>query len=508
MKIFKDLFPLEDRWGKDGVFTPTNIVKDMIDLLPDSIWKPESTFIDISCKTGAFLVEIYTRLDTELSKLDEYKDPVKRRSHILNNQLFGLALRNDESLFFSRRNVFGDPFSDNIDVINAGNNSYIDLVKQKQYSIIETQLKGKFGRMKFDVVVGNPPYNNDIYLDFVTLGHRLSTQYTLMITPAKWQAKTDGKPAGSKSPDKNVEFRTNIVPFMSKIVYYRDTHDIFDIGEPDGISYFLLNKSDNPYKMVKCICSKNKSLESDWEIHDEKEVVLLPRKILNVLGKMGQLGEDSFKQSKYVKNTDTGESGIMGQLGFKRFTYTSEQDRGEKLKQAGYVEVMQGEKICGYKSIKELFTTDRLDKYKCIESCMLVQGSNSPFDKISGKALGSNLIMIIGPYQVPKGSFQILKYFDNKDEALSFKSFINSKTMSFCQFLGVCGSTMTKEFFRFIPNPNDWSVTYVDSPHSNTTPDEKGYYEYNGVKYCSLYARYKLSADDISIIESIIKKRS
>lgn len=241
MEIFKDLFPLEDRWGKDGVFTPTNIVKDMVDLLPDSIWNPESTFIDISCKTGAFLAEIYTRLDTELSELDEYKDPVKRRSHILNNQLFGLALRNDESLFFSRRNVFGDPFSDNIDVIDAGNSSYLDLVKQKYYDTIETQLKGKFGRMKFDVVVGNPPYNNDIYLDFVTLGHHLSTQYTLMITPAKWQAKTDGKPAGSSTVDKNKEFRKNIVPFMGKIVNYRNAPELFKIAEWGG--YATMNQT-------------------------------------------------------------------------------------------------------------------------------------------------------------------------------------------------------------------------------------------------------------------------
>lgn len=506
MKIFKDLFPLEDRWGKDGVFTPTNIVKDMIDLLPDSIWNPESTFIDISCKTGAFLAEIYTRLDTELSKLDEYKDPVKRRSHILNNQLFGLALRNDESLFFSRRNVFGDPFSDNIDVINAGNSSYLDLVKQKQYSIIETQLKGKFGRMKFDVVVGNPPYNNDIYLDFVTLGHHLSTQYTLMITPAKWQAKTDGKPAGSKSPDKNVKFRENIVPFMSKIVYYRDTTEIFNITDDGGISYYLMNKVNNPYKMVKCICSKNKSLESDWEIHDEKEVVLLPRKILNVLGKMGQLGEDSFKQSKYVKNVDTGESGIMGQLGFKRFTYTSEQDRGELLKQAGYVEIMQGSKVCGYKSIKELFTTDRLDKYKVITSCMWGGGvlTIGP----DGRVLGNNAIHVIGPYQVPKGSFPVLAYFDSGDIAKNFVSYLNTRAIRLLTYCGICGATLTKEFFRFVPNPNDWTVTYVDEPHQGVVPDEKGYYEYNGVRYCSLYARYKLSADDISIIESIIKKRS
>lgn len=506
MEIFKDLFPLEDRWGKDGVFTPTNTVKDMIDLIPDSIWNPDSTFIDISCKTGAFLAEIYTRLDTELSKLDEYKDPVKRRSHILNNQLFGLALRNDESLFFSRRNVFGDPFSDNIDVINAGNSSYLDLVKQRQYSIIETQLKGKFRRMKFDVVVGNPPYNNDIYLDFVTLGHRLSTQYTLMITPAKWQAKTDGKPAGSKSPDKNVVFRKNIVPFMSKIVYYRDTTEIFDITDDGGISYYLMNKVNNPYKMVKCICSKNKSLESDWEIHDEKEVVLLPRKILNVLGKMGQLGEDSFKQSKYVKNVDTGESGIMGQLGFKRFTYTSEQDRGEKLKQAGYVEIMQGSKVCGYKSISNLFTTDRLDKYKVTTSCMWGGGvlTIGP----DGRVLGNNAIHVIGPYQVPKGSFPVLVYFDSGDIAKNFVSYLNTRAIRLLTYCGICGATLTKEFFRFVPNPNDWTVTYVDEPHQGVVPDEKGYYEYNGVRYCSLYARYKLSADDISIIESIIKKRS
>lgn len=79
--------------------------------------------------------------------------------------------------------------------------------------------------------------------------------------------------------------------------------------------------------------------------------------------------------------------------------------------------------------------------------------------------------------------------------------------MSFSQFMGVCGATMTREFFRFVPNPNDWTVTYVDAPHPGVTPDEKGYYEHNGIKYCSLYARYGLTQDDISLIESVIKER-
>lgn len=218
---------------------------------------------------------------------------------------------------------------------------------------------------------------------------------------------------------------------------------------------------------------------------------------------MGQLGEESFKQSKYVKNVDTGESGIMGQLGFKRFTYTSEQDRGEKLKQAGYVEIMQGSKVCGYKSIKELFTTDRIEKYKVTTSCMA--GNIYLDDK--GKTLAIVPCNILKPYQVPKGSFPVIKYFETYRECENFKSFYESKLISFCFYFGACGSTLTREFFRFVPNPNDWTVTYVDAPHPGAEPDDRGYYEYNGVKYCSLYVRYKLSKEDIDIIESIIKAR-
>ena len=66
--------------------------------------------------------------------------------------------------------------------------------------------------MKPNLVIGNPPYDKDIYLDFVTQAHNLSQDSTVMITPAKWQAKS-GK--------KNDEFRQEVVPYMRDIVYYR-----------------------------------------------------------------------------------------------------------------------------------------------------------------------------------------------------------------------------------------------------------------------------------------------
>lgn len=53
--------------------------------------------------------------------------------------------------------------------LHAGGYSYDQLVKNKKVEYMKALIQEEFGRNMFDVVVGNPPYNNDIYLDFVTL---------------------------------------------------------------------------------------------------------------------------------------------------------------------------------------------------------------------------------------------------------------------------------------------------------------------------------------------------
>lgn len=482
------------------VFTRADVANNVLKLLkakPGVFSNPNYRFLDIYTKSGVFLLLIYSELMQGL--VEAIPDPEIRSQHILGKMIYGVS-PSVETALISRKTLYGDwSIQGNIKVITGYKND----TGKRTFSNISKEFNG----MKFDVVIGNPPYNNDMYLDFVALAHQLSSKYTCMITPAKWQAKTDGKPAGSKTPDKNEQFRKNIVPYMSDIVYYRDTKDLFDIAEPGGISIVLLDTHEHNTKNVELMCKRNIMFNTDsFEEHDESSVVLLSRKILGIIGKVGQLGE-GFKQSLYVKNTDHGESSIMGQLGLKVGEFSNYKDWGSKTKGDGYVELMQGEKVVGYKAVDELFTTVNLGKWKCIQSCMSVQGSSSPFSNDTGKALGSNLIMINKPYQVPKGSFQVLKCFDTGNEALSFKSYINSKLMSFLQFIASCGATVTKEFFRFVPDPNDWTCTYVDAPHPGVTPDSKGIYTLDGVKYCSLYARYNLDQDDINIIESVIKER-
>ena len=328
--------------------------------------------------------------------------------------------------------------------------------------------------MKFSLIIGNPPYNNDIYIDFVTDAHKLSSEFVCMITPAKWQAK---------GGEKNEQFRKAIVPYMSKILFYKDSHDIFSIQEWGGISCYLVDKSQKGNKVqIKTICNSNDNFNSNFEEHDELNPVLYSRKILQIIGKVGTLGE-GFKQSLYVKNTDSGESCIADTLGFKRQTFVHEQDRGEHKANSDYVEIMQGDQVCGYKNKKDLYTQLNIDKWKCI--CSIMPGSVSQFDQ-NGQVLGMIKISIIGPNQVPKGSFPVLKYFDSKKECYSFVSYCNTRLISFLFYLGVCGITLTKEFFRFIPDPVKYDHIFTDE---------------------ELYEKYGLTQDEINIIESVIKKR-
>lgn len=63
------------------VFTPSHIVKDMCNQVPDSVWNNiESTFLEPSCGNGNFLVEIYRR---KLAICKDEKDGLKALASIV-----------------------------------------------------------------------------------------------------------------------------------------------------------------------------------------------------------------------------------------------------------------------------------------------------------------------------------------------------------------------------------------------------------------------------------------
>jgi len=76
------------------VFTPVELVNEILDQLPIELWSnPTKTWLDNSCGEGAFLIQIKRRLMEGLKEWEP--DEAKREKHILENQIYGVELQED-----------------------------------------------------------------------------------------------------------------------------------------------------------------------------------------------------------------------------------------------------------------------------------------------------------------------------------------------------------------------------------------------------------------------------
>lgn len=310
--------------------------------------------------------------------------------------------------------------------------------------------------MDFNAVIGNPPYNNDIYIDFVTVGMSLSSVYCVMITPAKWQAK---------GGIKNEDFRNNIVPYMRNIVYYKYSRDIFDIWEQDGISYYLIDKVKHSNWLIAGKCS-NKAFE--WDEYKSDDYVLLSKIHKEII-------------NKALRNEQRLINGLEDHIKYCEIAYA-----GEKTQlNDNYIEMISGNRVFGYIDKNKLITKHNLDKFKITNALMV--GFWIAFDKKYNKTLGIVDYNIVYPNQVPTGSYPVIKYFDTEEEAKSFKSYMATKIIAFLFYCGICANTINLKFYRYIPDPGSFDHVFTD--------DE-------------LYQKYNLTDEEITIIESVIKERN
>lgn len=433
MDIVGMLYP-DGRMGTTNyIYTPENIVDAMVDMLPDDFWTPDVKVLDIFCKSGRFLRAMYNKLYNSPYLAD--MDASKRKNHILNEQIYGLT-DDFTCLMLSERMLYGYAQYGKKNIKMIDNMQTIIKDSEKFIGTVE----GNFENMKFDLVIGNPPYNNDLYLDFVTVAQHLSSKYTVMITPAKWQAK------GGK---KNEDFRKNVVPYMSKIVYYPDTLDVFAIADACGISYYLIDSKEHDICEIHNKCAMKKEFNSieNRSILSGQSLWNIGNEIVERIGKQSPFRvEEVHDRKKHTVSINT-QSSLM---------------RGFAIKEQ-----------------------DEYGKWKIRQD--LVGKGGAIFDK-DGKAVVIGKITILDANSSNvSGTSKCIFTSDNENEIKSFISYINTKLVAFLMLITLNGLTViNNETFRFVPAPEAFDHIFTDQ---------------------ELYEKYNLTAEEINIIESVIKER-
>lgn len=450
------------------IVTPTKVVKAMVDLLPEEVWNSETRFLDLACKGGEYLREVYDRLmETEIIQA-KFPDAIERSNHILLNQIYGIAL-SPVSVERTKKKLLG--CGANIRIISNYTNKMRGLNlgsksdgKQKN---IKDIIEEEFGAdMKFDVVIGNPPYQEStgsglnesggkaLFDKFISKGVDISNRIVCMITPTKWIA-------GNQSDFVNLRAKLLEGNHMVKMVDYMNAKDIFPGRSiAGGVSYFLYDKKRTAQTEFTTVLGD--AYTHERELNRDG---IIPRHAVgeSVINKIKQV-DKNFLASHIYKNkwnlpTDYCEGSIVPQS-------------ADDIK----VITPQGE----YYAKSSEFDMMETGHYKVMFTRVITEHAVEPGKNNTYKILSS--IRVIEPNEICNASYMVVDGISKKEYAGNIKTYLETKFVRFLILQTLFGIGLTADRFQFVP-VQDFSKSWSDN---------------------MLYEKYDLTKEEIGFIENVI----
>lgn len=478
--------------SNDEVFTPPNLVNDILDLLPGELWSdPKAKFLDPVSKSGVFLREMAKRLMKGLEA--QIPDKQERINHIFTQQLFGIAITELTSLL-SRRSVYCSKIANGKYSIcetfatEQGNILYErlqhtwhngkctycgasqevydreDVLETYAYHFIHTDQPEKIFNMKFDVIVGNPPYQlsdggfgtsaTAIYHKFVEQAKKLNPKYLSMIIPARWYS-------GGKGMD---NFRDEMLKDnrIRQIVDYPEAIDCFPgVQIKGGVCYFLWDRENRG--LCKVFTSSKGEIVSEMTrplLEEDCETFIRYNEAISILKKVQKLKEISLKEKISVRKPFGLETTYKGEP--KPF------DNAITLYQNGGV---------GFIKQAEIKTNYEIIKFYKTLIPPLGSGSDTFPHTILGKPF------VVEPNSACTETYLVASVFKNRKEAENLAQYLTTKFLRFLVLLNKPTQHATSKVYAFVPI-QDFSESWTDE---------------------KLYKKYGLTDEEISFIESMIR---
>jgi len=238
------------------IVTPDNICYDMINLITKEefsrIVENKGKFLDIASTMGEFSVAIYERAIRENNNIDMsdriYTIPTSSVAYEFTKKIYKILGLNIDNIAKKFNTYDFLKIRENKKVKYDTIKKY--LLQNKKFSEIELSenifFKEGDDKMKFNVIVGNPPYqlkggsggNNDalIFQHFANIAEKLKPEYISLIIPSRWFSGGRDNLVG--------DFRNKMLNNrkLEKMVVYSDASKIFDNVEiKGGVCYYLIN---------------------------------------------------------------------------------------------------------------------------------------------------------------------------------------------------------------------------------------------------------------------------
>lgn len=477
--------------SNDEVFTSPQLANKMLDLLPEEIWHDSSvTFLDPFTKTGVFLREITKRLIKGLE--DEIPDLQERIDHILNKQVWGIAvteltaLLSRRTLYCSKKanskysidDMFDDPDGhihykamehtwDGVKCVYCGANKAqydrADGLESYTYEFIHTFNPERIFNMQFDVIIGNPPYQLSdggfgrsaapVYQKFVEQAKKMNPRYISMIIPSRWFG-------GGKGLN---DFRAEMLADkrIRELVDYENANDCFPgVDLAGGVCYFLWDRDHQGQCRVKSIVNGNEC--SSVRDLDEFNIFVRNSRAVPIVRKALALGEPTMDQQ------------VSSRKPFGLATNVRPRQKGDLILhwQNGEGKFPSTEVTNGREWIK---------KFKVICAKTAYDHAGSP-DK-NGMRKVFTKINILAPNVVCTETYLVAGAFDSEAEALNLKNYMESRFFRFLVSQFMVSQDITKDRFAFVPI-QDFSQEWTDE---------------------KLYQKYGITDEEQAFIESVIR---
>lgn len=480
--------------SNDEVFTPPEVANAMLDMLPQELFRdPNATFLDPACKSGVFLREIAKRLLIGLE--DQIPDLQERVDHIFQKQLYGIAITELTSLL-SRRSlycskypnsrysvsVFGDA-QGNVRFKNtphrwsggkcvfcgASESEYggkkREGMESHAYEFIHTIKPQEILKMKFDVIIGNPPYQlsdggaqasaTPIYNLFVEQAKKLNPRYLSFIIPARWYG-------GGKGLD---SFRSMMISdkHIRVLHDFLNASDCFGTGVEvkGGICYFLWDR-DNEGKCKVFTHNADKVIEQEERYLQEENSNVFIRYTEGV----------SVYHKVRAFNEPTIDRIVSSQKPFGLRTYV----HGESTPFQGSVKLYERGGV-GYIKRTEIEKNQQwVDKPKVYISAAYNAGDTYPHQIIGKPIPGekgtccTETYIVIGP-------------FNTMDEVSNVVSYIQTKFFRFLVMLKKSSQHAAASVYSFVPM-QDFTQSWTDE---------------------KLFDKYGIDSNEIEFIDAMIR---